>query len=309
MVKKRDNPIAVAGIGELLWDVVGEQESMGGAPVNFVFNASQLGASAYAISAIGDDGRGNKAITILEDKGINVDCIQKTKQETGYVLASTDDEGVATYQFPDNVAWDNLTLNSSTCELIEKLDVICFGSLAQRSKTTKDTIYHYLTMVSSEREKNLDSIKTLKVFDLNIRQNFYSQGIIKRSLQFANVLKLNDDELVIMQSLFALRGNQEEQLKQLLNDHGLLLVALTRGERGSILVTDSAISEHAGFPCKVVDTIGAGDAFTTVVALGLLKGLPLSRISHQANYLASFVCGQPGAMTDIPKSVIEKLLL
>ncbi len=307
MIKKRDKQIIVAGIGEVLWDIVGEQETLGGAPVNFAFNASQFGVSAYAISAVGDDGRGNRAIALLQDKGINVDYIQKTGQETGYVLAHTDDQGVASYRFPDNVAWDNLRLNPAVCRLIDTVDVICFGSLAQRSQTTRDTIYHYLTWASNEQEKHQGSIKTLKVFDLNIRQNFYSRKIIERSLQFANVLKLNDDELVIMQRLFGLQGSQEEQLQQLLNDYALSLVALTCGEKGSLLVTADETSEHAGFPCQVADTIGAGDAFTAAVTLGLLKGLPLAQINHQANYLASTVCQQAGAMNDIPKEVIGKL--
>ncbi len=307
MIKKSNQPIIVAGIGEVLWDIVGEQETLGGAPVNFAFNAAQLGASAYAISAVGDDGRGNRAIKLLQNKSINVDYIQKTRQETGYVLAHTDDKGVASYRFPDDVAWDNLRLNPAVCQLIDKVNVICFGSLAQRSQTTRDTIYRYLTLASDEQEKKRESIKTLKVFDLNIRQNFYSREIIERSLQFANVLKLNDDELVIMQHLFALKGNQKEQLKQLLDGYGLSLIALTCGEKGSMLVTTNETSEHAGFPCQVVDTIGAGDAFTAAVSLGLLKGLSLAQINHQANYLASTVCQRTGAMNDIPKDVIGNL--
>ncbi len=308
-MKKDDKPIVVAGIGEVLWDVVGEQETLGGAPVNFAFNAAQLGASAYAISALGDDRRGNQAIALLQNKGLCVDYIEKTKRETGYVLAHTDDKGVATYQFPDDVAWDNLRPDPATRQLIEKLDVICFGSLAQRSPTTRDTIYHYLTLASNKQEKNQGTIKTLKVFDLNLRQHFYNREIIKCSLQFANVLKLNDEELAIMQRLFGLQGNQEEQLQQLLNSYTLSLVALTRGENGSLLVTADETSEHAGFPCQVVDTIGAGDAFTATVTLGLLKGLPLAQINRQANYLASYVCQQAGAMSDIPKHIRDKLSL
>ncbi len=307
MIKKSNQPIIVAGIGEVLWDIVGEQETLGGAPVNFAFNAAQLGASAYAISAVGDDERGNRAIKLLQNKSINVDYIQTTRQETGYVLADTDDKGVASYQFPDNIAWDNLTVNSAICKLIKKLDVICFGSLAQRSKSTRETIYHYLALASNAQEKNQGTIQTLKVFDLNIRQNFYSKAIIERSLQFANILKLNDDELVLMQHLFSLKGTQAEQLKQLLNNYNLSLVALTRGQKGSVLVTDDEKSEHTGFPCQVVDTIGAGDAFTAAVVLGWLKGLSLAQINHQANYLASTVCQRAGAMNDIPKDVIGKL--
>ncbi len=307
MIKKSNQPIIVAGIGEVLWDIVGEQETLGGAPVNFAFNAAQLGASAYAIAAVGDDERGNRAIKLLQNKSINVDYVQKTTQQTGYVLADTDSKGIATYQFPDNVAWDNLTVNSAICKLIKKLDVICFGSLAQRSQITRDTIYRYLTLASNEQEKNRERIKTLKVFDLNIRQNFYSKAIIKRSLQFANILKLNDDELVLMQHLFSLKGTQAEQLKQLLNNYNLSLVALTCGGKGSVLVTDDEISEHTGFPCQVVDTIGAGDAFTAAVVLGWLKGLSLAQINHQANYLASYVCQRTGAMNDIPKDVIGNL--
>ncbi|MGL1931994.1 MAG: PfkB family carbohydrate kinase [Desulfotalea sp.] len=278
----------VAGIGEILWDVIGNSEELGGAPVNFAHHANSLGAKAYAISTIGSDKRGENALAVLQQNNISTNCIStQDNGTTGYVLAEIDDKGVATYNFPDNVAWDNLQLNKKTLSLAKELDVVCFGSLAQRSVTSRNSIINFLNMTKPE---------CLKIFDINLRQNFYTNEIIKSSFQIANIVKLNDDEIAVIAKIERLTGSHTEQLRRIIARYDLDLIILTRGANGSLLVTADEDNDHPGFTTKIFNTIGAGDSFTATVALSFIKGNSLKSINHQANKVASYVCSQSGAM-------------
>ncbi len=295
MLNSADMKPLVAGLGELLWDVVGADETLGGAPVNFVYHAAQLGASALAISSIGDDLRGRRAISHLADHGVVTDHLTVVEGvPTGYVQASVDTNGVADYLFPDDVAWDRLTIEPATEELAPRLKAICFGSLAQRSHHSRAAIHRFLTSLPES---------VLKIFDLNIRQNFYSEEIIRDSLTQADILKLNDDEIDLLGRLDDLEGSPEQRLTILVERYGLTLGVLTRGDLGSVLVSSTTVSDHPGFQAEVVDTIGAGDSFTAVIAMGMLKGYPLEKINEHANRVASHVCSRRGAMVVLPEEL------
>ena len=295
MVGSSDRKPLVAGLGELLWDVVGDNETLGGAPINFVYHAAQLGASALAISTIGDDLRGKRAISSLTDHGVVTDHLTVVEGfPTGYVQASVDANGVADYLFPDEVAWDRLTIESTTETLAPRLELICFGSLAQRSQHSRAVIHRFLASLPSV---------ALKIFDLNIRQNFYSREIIRDSLIKADILKLNDDEIELLSRLEDLKGSPEKRLAILVERYRLALGVLTRGEGGSLLVSPTEVSDHPGFQAEVVDTIGAGDSFTAVIGMGMLKGDPLERINEHANRVAAHVCSRRGAMVVLPEDL------
>lgn len=285
----------VAGIGEVLWDIVGEHETLGGAPVNFAYHAGRLGAESWPVSAVGVDERGRKAIGSLQGSGVATDhIIEVGGVPTGYVMAAVDEDGVASYNFPDDVAWDHLRIVQKTLDLAARLDAVCFGSLAQRSARSREAIHRFLGALPPT---------ALKIFDLNIRQDFYSKNIIHDSLITADILKLNDDELTLMAGLEDLSGAEEEQMRQLMERFDLSLVALTRGAGGSFLMSPDQVSEHPGFTTEVVDTIGAGDSFTAVTAIGVLNGYSLQRINEQAGRVAAYVCSKKGAMVDLPDSL------
>ena len=287
------NQHKIAGIGELLWDVLPDAEQLGGAPINFAYHVSALGAEAVAISTIGSDNRGEKALKELQNRGVNTSYISVLDQfDTGYVTARVDGKGVATYAFPDDVAWDHLAINPAAQQCAAKLKAICFGTLAQRSESSRSSIQQYLGTTSE---------KTLKVYDLNLRQNFYNREIIENSLKMCTVLKLNDDELTVISSLFLLNGAEYEQMESLRKHFDLELVILTKGSNGSILITKDDISRHQGIDTEVVDTIGGGDSFTAAVVTGLLRNKTLDEINEKANRLAAYVCGQPGAMPPVPQ--------
>jgi len=287
------NRPVIAGIGEILWDVIGDSEKLGGAPINFAYHAGQLGARAHAVSTIGTDRRGAAALQTLKNAGMTTDHITEIKGvPTGYVTADVAKDGVATYDFPDNVAWDQIRIEAATMDLAVKLEAICFGSLAQRSQVSRKAIHHYLASVKPG---------TLKIFDLNIRQNFYSKMIIRDSLKLTDILKLNDDEIKILADLEDLHGDTGQQLRQLIDNYDLRLAVLTRGGNGSLLVSTQSVSDHPGFKTDMVDTIGAGDSFTAVTALGVLKGYSLQAINEHANRVAAFVCSQKGAIVPLPE--------
>jgi fructokinase len=286
----------IAGIGEILFDIFGETEELGGAPVNFVYHASALGAGGIAVSTVGNDRRGRKAIDELKQRGLDVDCISiDERHPTGYVEASLDHRGVASYDFPDDVAWDHLSLNKRALEIAPRLDAVCFGSLAQRSPVSRQAIRRFLAKTPP---------KALKIYDINLRQTFYTQNTIIESLELADMVKLNEEELPVMAGMLDISGKEGEMLEAVVKRFGLKLAVLTRGDRGSLLVSPEESSQHLGFtPAQIVDTVGAGDSFTAVVTIGLLDGEDLQTINARANRVAAVVCSRTGAMPDLSELI------
>lgn len=283
-----DAPVIV-GIGEILFDILGESEELGGAPANFAYHVNKLGAKGYAVSTIGSDPRGVKALEELRRRNLSTDCITVIEgAETGYVRATLDTEGIATYTFPDDIAWDRLVLNESALAIAGQSAGVCFGSLAQRSASSRREIYRFL---------DLTPMDALKVFDLNLRQTFFSRDIILQSLDYADILKLNDDELPVLAGMLDIYGSDRELLASLVKGFELKLAALTRGGQGSLLVSPEGYSDHPGVKMdRVVDTIGAGDAFTAATVISLLHGERLDIVNDKANRVAALVCGEKGAM-------------
>jgi len=286
-----DLPLLI-GLGELLWDVLPGGERLGGAPANFSYHAAALGAVSLPVSTVGMDERGERALRELEAKGLSTAGIAVTdRYPTGYVEAILDDRGVATYRFPDDVAWDHLEINDAARAAATRAAAVCFGTLCRRSPDSRRVIEGYLRRLPPA---------VVKVFDVNLRQHFYSPEIVRTSLEQADIVKLNDDELVVLSGYFQLTGDASNQLRQLRERFGLELAILTRGGQGSLLVSAAEISDHPGITASLVDTIGAGDSFTAMVTMGILLGLPLTEINDRANRLAAWVCSRPGAMPAIP---------
>lgn len=291
------NNFIIAGIGELLWDVINDSEELGGAPINFCYHANALGATGYAISTVGDDRRGTAALAVLEQRKMSTEYISICENAvTGYVLARVDEKGIASYEFPDDVAWDRLTLTEAALSLAGKVDAVCFGSLGQRSHKARQAIVSFLQATRPD---------TLKIFDLNLRQHFYSIEIIANSLELADVLKLNNEELEVLGNMHDMEGDEESLLKKLIKKYNLQLAVLTRGGKGSLLVSPAETSVHHGYPANIADTIGAGDSFTAATALGLLQGQSLATINDHANRVAAFVCSQKGAMPVLPRYLVN----
>lgn len=282
----------IAGLGEILWDVLDCSEQIGGAPINFAYHVGALGASSVAVSTIGNDKRGRRALEELGKRGLNLDAVSiDPDHDTGYVKARVDDQGVAHYIFPDDIAWDHLKLNEKARTMAPKVDAVCFGTLAQRSRIARKSIHNFLDAAP----------QALKVFDMNLRQNFYSEEIISDSLKRSDVLKLNDDEIRIVAGMYGIKGSDRVILRAIHERHQLRLSVLTRGGNGSIIISDNEEIESPGVKVnRMADTIGAGDSFTASTVLGLLTGRSLLEVSDHANRLAAHVCSCRGAMPPIP---------
>ena len=286
------NAPVVAGIGEVLWDCYPDGAHFGGAPANFASHAASLGAESWMVSAVGTDAHGDRALQVLSDLKVRCDLVARDpKHSTGQVLVTLDAQGVPRYEISHDVAWDHLTWSDELGAFAARCDAICFGSLAQRSPDSRATIRRFVAAVRRS---------ALRVFDVNLRQRFFDRETIDASLRLASALKLNDEELPVIAELCEIRARApREILRELMTRYDLRLAALTRGPRGALLLDDRGEDDCLAPETVVVDTVGAGDAFTAALVSDFLRGLPLSRINRHANAVASFVCSQAGATPPI----------
>jgi fructokinase len=287
----------VAGIGEVLWDQLPEGNVLGGAPANVAYHAGHLGAESYIISAVGKDKLGDEIISILTQKGINL-LIARADYPTGTVKVTLDDKGVPDFIITKEVAWDYIELTSESINLASQLDAVCFGSLAQRNKVSLNAITKFLNFLPEN---------ALKIFDINLRQHFYDKKLIIESLDISNILKINDDELLIVANLFGWKGDHEYLCRNLLDKYELKLVANTCGTNGSYLYSKDEKSFIKTPVVKVKDTIGAGDSFTAALMVSLLHGYKLSECHRLAVAISAFVCENSGAMPDYTEELRNRI--
>jgi fructokinase len=284
----------VVGLGELLWDLFPAGEQLGGAPANFAYITSLLGDKGIPASRLGQDSLGAAAIGRLEELGLSTEFIQKDSDHpSGTVKVEVDRAGQPRFEISESVAWDFLEWTPQWQKLAQQADAVCFGSLAQRSGPSHTTIRRFLQAL----RKN-----AVRVFDVNLRQSFYTVEVLAESLKLATIVKLNHEELPKIVRLFELESRSEEDsARQLLSSHEVELVCVTRGSGGSLLVSADQRSEHPGFKVKVADTVGAGDAFTAALVHGYLRGTSLPLINETANRVGAWVASQSGA-TPAPKA-------
>jgi fructokinase len=288
-------PHNIIAIGEILWDVFPDGPRFGGAPANFGCSAAELAgvkAVVTMVSAVGDDELGLRALETLAHRGVHTAAVQVNRYPTGRVDVELDEHGAATYQFAPNCAWDHLAWNLELEVLAQHCDAVCFGTLGQRGHESLETIRDFVRTTPES---------ALRILDINIREPFINEELILASLDLANVLKLNDEELPVLSRLCNFSGSDIEIIHQVARRFALHHVALTRGSAGAVLVSDNAVSELPGVPVQVVDTVGAGDAFTAAMTLGLLAGHNIETINRNAMAVASYVCSQPGATMPFPE--------
>ena len=286
-------PYKVIGLGEVLWDLLPSGPQMGGAPANFAYHAHALGTDAWVITRVGTDELGQEILARIGAMGLSLIGVQKDETApTGTVTVALDANGNPQYTIHENTAWDQIEFTSEALTEVRKADALCFGSLAQRSPVSRETIQ---TLVSET------PIEALRIFDINLRQHFYTLEIIKHSLELANVLKLNEDELLVVAKLLALPEGTTQQIEVLASTFNLRLVALTKGGNGSLLYCEGNWSEHKPPSVDVTDTVGAGDAFTAALVLGLLHNDVLASVHTFASEVAGYVCTCAGATPALPE--------
>lgn len=283
-MQSNNKRLIVVGIGELLWDMLPTGKKAGGAPINFVYHASRLGAEGYAISAVGDDQLGDEILQELDRNGIRY-LVERVPYPTGTVQVDLKD-GNPSYTINERVAWDHLSPTSNAIDLAEQADAICFGTLGQRSAQSRETIQSILSFAPEE---------AYRCFDINLRQHYYTKELIEESLYLANVLKINDKELLKIREEFHLKGTDKEIADWFIEHYNLRMVVLTAGDSYSTIYTATEISTLPTPTVEVADTVGAGDAFTGALITSLLKGVSLKEAHEFAVKTAAYVCSQEGA--------------
>jgi fructokinase len=290
----------ILSVGEVLWDLMPSGPLLGGAPANFAIHARALGANALLVSRIGNDLLGSNVLRHFMETGFPADLITvDPTAKTGVVEVRLGGDGQPVYDIHEDAAWDRLLADASSLHEAAEADAVCFGSLAQRSATSKEAIRTLLRAAPKQ---------ALRVFDINLRQHYYSAEVLGTSLELASVLKLNDTELPVLAGEFSLKGDTRAQLSQLEERFALRALVYTRGGNGSLLLVNGVFSEHPGIAATVRDTVGAGDSFTATVVMGLLKGWPLDEINETANEVAAFVCSQSGATPPLPEHLRKRFL-
>jgi len=274
----------VVGIGELLWDIFPTGKRAGGAPANFVYHASALGAQGIAVSAVGEDALGREILTELDSNHISHLCA-KVPYPTGTVQVTLHN-GQPSYEIVENVAWDHIPLTQEGIDILKSADAVCFGSLALRSKESRQTILSLLDAAP---------LNALRFFDVNLRQHYYSKELIEQLLQKTNIFKINDEELEVLAQLFHLNGDEHAKCRTLLDTYHLTYVVLTAGDKYSTIYGTDEMSRMETPRVQVADTVGAGDAFSGAFVAGLLAGKTLRKAHEQAVETAAFVCTKTGA--------------
>lgn len=286
----------VIGMGEALWDVLPEGKKIGGAPANFAYHVSQFGLNSRVISAIGDDALGEEILANFDQKGLTYD-IPKVPYPTGTVQVELDSNGVPQYEIKENVAWDNIPYTKRLEELAKQTKAVCFGSLAQRNVVSRETINRFLDAIPVENDP-------LIVFDINLRQGFYTKEIICNSIERCNILKINDEELVLVSRLFGYPGiDLQDKCWILLGKYNLKMLILTCGINGSYVFTPGNVSFVPTPKVEVADTVGAGDSFTAAFVASILRGEPVNIAHQKAVETSAYVCTQAGAMPVLPSEI------
>lgn len=291
----------VVGIGEALWDILPEGKKLGGAPANFAYHVSQFGLQSRVVSAIGDDRLGNEILENFQDKGLQT-LIEKVAYPTGTVQVELDAVGVPCYDIKENVAWDNIPFTEKLKQLAGKTCAVCYGSLAQRNVVSRETINAFLDAMPGGKGQ-------YKVFDINLRQGFYTREILCSSMERCNILKINDEELVTVSRMFGYPGiDLQDKCWILLAKYNLEMLILTCGVNGSYVFTPGNVSFVETPKVEVADTVGAGDSFTATFISAVLKGKTVTEAHQLAVNVSAHVCTQNGAMPKLPENLLNRIL-
>jgi fructokinase len=290
----------IIGLGEILWDLFPGGKQLGGAPANFAYMTSLLGDQAKIASRIGRDALGSETIHVLKSLHLDASHLQEDElHPTGTVVVSLDPDGQPKYEIIERVAWDFLQMTAVWSHLARQADAVCFGSLAQRSAVSREAISDFLHQLR---------LGAVRVFDVNLRQQFFTREILDQSARSADIMKCNQEEIFIVARLL---GSPHEGLNAsaqwLLQTYRLKLLCVTRGEHGSVLFSPSGTHSHSGYQTKVIDTVGAGDAFTAGLVHHYLRGSSLEKMNEAANQMGGWVASQRGATPPADPVVLEKV--
>jgi fructokinase len=284
----------VVGLGEVLWDCFPDTRRPGGAPANVAYHAGRLGYGGVVVSRVGRDEAGTALARHLEAHGLDLRHLQRdAERPTGRVTVDTGDSARPVFTIHEDAAWDHIAFGPDLATLMAAASAVCFGTLAQRSATSRSTIRRCLEAARA----------ALLVYDVNLRQDDYAREWVEWSLGAAHVVKLNEDEVSVLGDLLGADTDPGRFAERLRGRYDVELTCITRAERGCLLLGPQATADVAGRPVDVVDAVGAGDAFTAALIAGLLQGWPLEKTATFANELGALVAGAPGAMPALDREL------
>ncbi|UKT63993.1 carbohydrate kinase family protein [Pedobacter mucosus] len=285
----------VTAIGEILWDVFPEGKKAGGSSMNVALNLHKQNIDSKFVSAVGKDENGEGLIDFLSSKNYPTDLIQNHPTlPTSTVMVKLDETHQATYIIVEPVAWDYIELSENAVEAVKNSDAFVYCSLTCRNEVSKNTILSLLKHAK------------LKIFDINLRPPFYNIETLSSLLKEADILKVNEDELVYLKANLLLTGNTDEQLlKQLAIKFNIKIICLTVGEKGAYVLSEGKLYYHKGYQVKVADTVGAGDSFLATFISSYLNGFPMDTVLDRACKVGAFVASQPGANPDYGDEVFS----
>jgi len=283
----------IVGMGEALWDCLPDGRKIGGAPANFAYHVKQFGFKSLAISAIGNDQLGAEIVEKFNQRNLE-HLLETVDYPTGTVQVTLDEKGIPCYEICEDVAWDNIPYTDRLDEIAHNCRVVCFGSLAQRNAVSRETINRFIDSMPEAED-------TFKVFDINLRQHFYDEETIVNSLRKCNILKINDEELVVVGKMFGFPElSQTDACRRILETYGLKMLILTCGTDGSYVFTSEDTSFQPTPKVEVADTVGAGDSFTGSFIASILRGRSIPEAHKRAVEVSAYVCTQNGAMPLLP---------
>jgi fructokinase len=286
----------IVGLGEALWDVLPEGKKLGGAPANFAYHAGQFGLDTIAISALGEDALAEETVEALKEHNLNY-LMPRVPYPTGTVQVTLAEGGIPTYEIKEGVAWDNIPYTNEMADIAKSARAVCFGSLAQRNSVSRENIRKFLADTPAD---------CLKICDINLRQQFYSKEVLEDSFKLCNILKINDEELVVVNRMFGYDGlDMRQTCEKMVQDYGLKMLVLTCGTNGSYVFTDDGLTSFQDTPkVEVADTVGAGDSFTGSFCACIINGKPVQEAHKTAVAVSAFVCTQNGAMPVVPETLM-----
>ncbi|MFI3285725.1 MAG: carbohydrate kinase [Rikenellaceae bacterium] len=287
----------IVGLGEALWDELPEGRKIGGAPANFAYHISQFGYDSRVVSAIGRDQLGDEMLESFDKGGLKY-LIERVDYPTGTVTVELDDDGIPTYQIRRGAAWDNIPFTPALEELARQTQVAFFGSLAQRNEASRATINSFLDAMPDEKGR-------YKVFDVNLRQHYYTKEILDESMKRCNILRINDEELVALGRKFGYPGaDLKDKCWILLAKYNFEVLILTCGINGSYVFTPGKVSFVATPQVEIADTVGAGDSFTAAFIASYLKDGDIRAAHRRAVDVSAYICTQHGATPEIPAEIL-----
>ncbi len=290
----------IVGIGEVLFDIFENVRKVGGAPANFAYHISQFGFKSKVVSAIGDDDLGKALLEHFDAKSLEYDIL-KVEPPTGTVNVELDALGIPRYDIKTQVAWDNIPFSAALEEIAKRTKVVSFGSLAQRDEISRQTIYKFLQAMPKGPD-------VYKMFDINLRQNFYTKEVIETSLTLCNVLKINDEELDIVSKMLGFSEKSlEDRCQFLMERYELKILILTCGSKGSYVFTKNEISYLETPQVTIADTVGAGDSFGAAFIASLLRGKSIEEAHRFAIKVSAYICTQSGAMPALPSAYLQEI--